>query len=378
MAQNIAQRLEGLRSRRQGTDRTTVLSEDARQTILARALNRETWQDRATGQQPYTRWVLGAMQAVDPDYTRVSMETGNRVANQLRTRLEANGKRPDFRLQGSVPLDIHIRGVSDVDLLALDSYLTYDPRGGRAQVNGYGPSGTAPTSINVLSALRSASEEALRGAFPAATVDTSGSKAIKIYGGSLARPVDVVPSHWYDTIAYQRSGEEADRAVTILDKSVPCTLDNLPFKHIQLITARCHRTGGALRKSIRLCKNVKADREADGRAVSLSSFDIASIMYDADVAALASGQYFELAILAETQRHLDFLWNNKDYARRLWVPDGTRPIFDSEGKFDGLLALSTELDDLTREVWKEQFPYANTDAGSLQSYRSSLNQVTIR
>ncbi len=375
MAQNIGQRLERLRSRRQGTDRTTVLSEDARRAVFASALNRETWQDRATGQ--HTRWVLGAMQAVDPDYTRVSMETGNRVANQLRTRLEANGRRPEFRLQGSVPLDIHIRGVSDVDLLALDSYLTFDPRGGLALVNGYGPA-SVPTSINVLSALRQESEEALRAAFPAAKVDTAGSKAIKIHGGSLARPVDVVPSHWHDTIDYQRSREDADRAVTILDKSAPRTLDNMPFKHIQLIKARCHGTGGSLRKSIRLCKNVKAELEADGRAVSLSSFDIASIMYDADGAALARGQHFELAILAETQRHLDYLWNNKDHARQLWVPDGTRRIFDSEEKFDGLLALSTELDDLTREVWKEQNPYANTASGMLPSYRSSLSQVTIR
>lgn len=46
-------------------------------------------------------------------------------------------------------------------------------------------------------------------------------------------------------------------------------------------------------------------------------------MYYADIAALGAGIVYELAILAETQRHLDRLATDFSYARSLWTPDGT-------------------------------------------------------
>ncbi|MEZ5462935.1 hypothetical protein [Dokdonella sp.] len=378
MAQNIRQRLEQLRSRRQGTDRITELSEQARIAVLAGDQIREAWQDRASEQQPHTRWVLGAMQRVDDNYTRISIETAKRVGNQLKRSLDAAQRQVDFRLQGSVPLDVHIRGVSDVDLLTIDcDFRTYALAGHKARTNQYGPR-SSKTSIDVLSSLRSHCERTLRDAFQAAKVDANGSKAIKISGGSLARPVDVVPSHWNDTVDYQSTTAEHDRAVTILDKSVPMTIDNLPFKHIKLIKASCDVAAGGLRKSIRLCKHVKADLEQEGSKISLSSFDIASIMYHADLQILASGRYFELAILTETQRHLDYLYGNQDYAKTLLVPDGTRRIFDASHKFSALLSLSVDMDRLVREVWKEQSPNRNVESGMLAAYRDSLKSVIVR
>jgi tRNA nucleotidyltransferase (CCA-adding enzyme) len=63
------------------------------------------------------------MQEVDPVYTRVSIETGKRIENQLSNRLEKKEITASFRLQGSVPLNIHIKGVSDVDILTIDEQL---------------------------------------------------------------------------------------------------------------------------------------------------------------------------------------------------------------------------------------------------------------
>lgn len=377
MAQSIEQRLERLRNRRLGTDRVAVLSEDARNSVLGRAYFREAWQDRASDRQPHTRWVLGAMQAVDDTYTRISIETAERVGKQLKASLDAAQRPVDFRLQGSVPLNIHIRGVSDVDLLTIDAYyLTYATGGSKDRMGRYTPDQRTP--VEVLGSLRHHCARTLRDAYPAAKVDTSGSKAIKISGGSLARPVDVVPSHWHDTLEYQATLAEHDRGVAILDTSVPTTINNLPFKHIKLVADRCDQTHGGLRKAIRLCKHVKADLEAEGKTIGLSSFDLASIMYHADLQALASGRFFDLAILAETQRQLDRLYLDKDYARTLYVPDGTRKIFDSSTKFDGLLLLSSEMDRLLKAVWEEQNPYQTAGSGMLHSYRNALNTAVIQ
>lgn len=349
MSNAVNERISRLRSRRSGLDRASVVTQDAKDFIVNRSRNQEAWEYRARD-KPYTTFALGAMQEVDPTYTRISLETAERVRNQLEKRLSGS---MEFELQGSVPLNVHIRGVSDVDLLVLDSsFLTYDSSGVNGGAGYYTPA-PARTSVGVLSALRRDTEQALRAGFPAATVDAKGAKAVKVFGASLARPVDVVPAHWYDTAVYQLSREKHDRSVTILDAHKMSTIDNWPFLHIKNIRSCCDATRGGLRKSIRLCKNIKAELEAEGRTVTISSFDLASIMYHANMANLTAGSIYELAILAETQRHLDYLWHNKDEARRLRVPDGSRYIFDSEAKFDGLGTVSLALDELLRSVGQE-------------------------
>ncbi|VVO40518.1 hypothetical protein [Pseudomonas fluorescens] len=374
MSNSINDRINRLRSRRSGLDRSSVIAMDAKDFIVNRSLTQEAWERRAKD-KPSTTFALGAMQEVDPTYTRISIETAERVSNQLSKRTTGN---MEFELQGSVPLNVHIRGVSDVDLLALEAdFHTYDSRGSMSRSGQYN-SPTSRTSVGVLTARREEISRALRDAFPAATIDTSGSKAIKLQGGSLARPVDVVPSHWHDTVDYQASRQKHDRAVTILDSHKNITLENWPFLHIKKVRTRCDTTGGGLRKAIRLCKNLKAELEAEGKSVTISSFDIASMMYYANMSSLSAGSFYELAILAETQRHLDFLWINKEEARRLVVPDGSRFIFDTEEKFTGLLHLSVAMDNLLREVAKEQnYLLSLSEKPMLDASREAVTKAAI-
>jgi len=347
MAKDIEERLSSLRARRKGADRLAVLAADsvAYASYQRKMYLPEAWENRA-GDKPYTRYALGAMQEVDPEYTRVSLETADRVANQLGRRIDSFNL--DFRLQGSVPLNVHIRGVSDVDLLTLidRQFWSYDPNGIKAHT--YYP--TSATSLEQLIQLREEEELALTDAFPKANVDTSGSKAVKVSGGSLARSVDVVPSHWYDSADYQRTDQLHDRGVIVLDRRANRTVKNFPFKHIKLISERDAITAGGLRKAIRLCKNAKADADRD---IALPSFDIAAAMFHADQSALLMGSVYELAVLAETQRHLDYLYKNQEEAKRLQVPDGSRRIFDTDGKLSGLLSLSCEIDELFKAVASE-------------------------
>ncbi len=355
MAVNIDNRLNRLRTRRSGTDRTHQVALDAAAEVFAKSRIDEAWQKRAKD-QPYTRYCLGAMQAVDPDYTRISIETAERVGRQLLGGLQAVGIPVEFRIQGSVPLDVHIRGVSDVDLLTLETgFYTYDTRGAMS-LGGQYHLPSQRTSLSVLVNLRTQSERILKDKYPAATVDTSGGKAIAMSGGSLARPVDVVPSHWHDTSAYQASNHERDRVVTILDRKIPDTVDNLPFLHISRINERDRSVFGGLKKSIRLCKNVKNDANEEGRRIVFPSFDIAATMYHADPAGFQAGIANELAVLAETQRFLDELYHDEAKAKSLMVPDGSRRIFDSDEKYQGLRTLSYEMDELAKEVAKEHSP----------------------
>jgi hypothetical protein len=353
MARDIDKRLKSLRERRTGTDRIADLAMESATEVIAKSLFQESYAKRAPVQK-HTQYALGAMQAVDPDYTRISLEEAERVKEQLKKGLDRKSISTVFRLQGSVACDIHIRGVSDVDLLVLDDrYFHYDVTGQKALSGGY----TSPVSYDTLQALvelRKESESILDAAFPAAKVKKDGAKAINVSGGSLRRPVDVVPSNWYDTIAYQRTFNEVDRGVQILNKDVPERVLNTPFKHIQQINARDQLSAGGLKKAIRLCKNVKADAASDGTKIELSSYDIASALWHADIAALTVGITNELSILAEATRFLDDLTRRPNYARTLRVPDDSRFIFDSDEKVEGLRLLSLEMDDLSERVAREQ------------------------
>jgi hypothetical protein len=376
MARNINNRLNQLQKRRRGTDRLNRIAMDSQPEILAKSVLQENWQKRAKTQS-YTQYALGSMQEVGPDYTRISLETAERVGNQLKSGLETGGVTAVFRLQGSVPLNVHIRGVSDVDLLTLDEgFYTIATAGILSQSGYYNPTGSSRTSLGVLTNLRTECEKILKSRYPAAAVDTSGGKAISISGGSLPRPVDVVPSHWYDSVAYQQSRQEHDRAVTILDKKNSETIDNWPFLHIKLVGDKCSSTLGGLRKAIRLCKNVKADAAEEGTAINFPSFDIAAAMYHADASALMLGYVYELRILAETQRFLDYLYHNPEFAKSLKTPDGSRQIFNTSEKYLAMQKLSHELDDLLTEVTKEQNPFLGTMI-SHADRRHAIESLTI-
>ena len=354
MTSDISQRIQRLSARRRGTDRMISLDSAEQLEVLAKSLTEESGWTKRAANQPFTRYALGAMQEVGPDYTRVSMETAQRVRSQLDTRLHAAGFLVEFHVQGSVPANVHIRGVSDVDLLVLDrSFLTFDRTGAVGARGGYGNPTMLTTEV-VLSRLRHGAETSLEAAFPRASVDKTGSKAISISKGSLARPVDVVPSHWHDTVDYQCTQQMEDRGVTLWDRKARRVIDNMPFRHIAKLGYQDRITGGGLKKAIRLCKNIKADAIEDGKKIAISSFDIASAMFHASTSALGAGIVYELAILAETQRHLDRLATDFTFARSLWTPDSTRRIFDNDEKLAGVRALSIEVDALAKSVAQEQ------------------------
>ncbi|KWE31798.1 hypothetical protein [Burkholderia territorii] len=375
MARDIYKRLKSLDARRRGTDRTGTIFDSAEQ-VVAKSAALESYQQRGA-EKEFTKYALGSMQAVDPDYTRIGVQEATRIGQQLKTGLAKDGIGVEFRLQGSVPCDIHIRGASDVDLLVLEErYFHYDRTGPKAQRGEYG--GPVPyDTLDALRSLRTRSEKILTDTYYAATVDTTGAKAIHLSGGSLRRDVDVVPSNWFDTVDYQKTGIEADRGVDILDKSVPARVRNMPFRHIQRITNRDRECGGGLKKAIRLCKNIKADAIDEGTAIRLSSFDIASMLWHADIRALTVGVAYELAILAEATRFLDYLSRNHAEAKKLYVPDGSRIVFDTAEKLEALNMLSLELDDLSLKVSREQAPFLGQGQVPLQQVNEALRRAYI-
>lgn len=347
MATDYRKRLQNLRTRRLGLDTPGAgLRDDQRFTeSLSRS---EAYEQR--GKTEALKYALGAMQQVDPDYTRISIEEGERVKSQLQTGLSTAGIPTTYEYQGSVPLNVHIRGVSDIDLLVL--------HGGFVTLDWRGPMASTYTAINghpVLDmlALRTTCESILVQKFPAATVDKTGAKAIALSGGSLRRKVDIVPAHWHDTASYQMSGQKHDRDVRVLDKSTPETVANRPFFHMKKIEEKDNVTQGGAKKVIRLLKNLRKDSDLD---IALTSYDIASLVWHFDTQLLHRPSYLDVTLILGTQIMLNYFVQARSYTQSLSVPDGTRKIIDSPEKFLALVRLSSEVDQLVSDIARELEP----------------------
>ena len=99
-------------------------------------------------------------------------------------------------------------------------------------------------------------------------------------------------------------------------------------------------------------------------------------MYHANLEELRLGNYYELSILAETQRHLDQLASDHDLAKTLCVPDGSRLIFDTNEKLQGLNELSYDIDELLNAVYYEHAPN-HPGSSLLREKRLAISGLTV-
>ena len=284
------------------------------------------------------KYIIGAMQPIDARYTDRTTEQGKRVRDQLQKRL-ASGV--EYRFQGSVLSDTHIRQHSDIDLLVFIEKFTFVKKPLTPKNLYHGD------SVQDLRALRLETRAALQSAFPAANVDDTGSRSIELSGGSLARNVDVVPAAWLDTIEYDRTGDELHRGVKVFNKSDGSFVANYPFRNAAEIDAKDHRCGGGMRKAVRFMKTLKADSDA----IKLSSYDIAAIAWNMPDSSLNYGMPWDLKVFYGCRDFVRRLVNEAEFRGSLYVPDGSRRVFTSEhATVDSARALLSEIDELAHQV----------------------------
>ena len=321
-------RLEKLRNRR--IDPLIKVSE-----------SREVYR-RLTDEDSAVQYVVGAMQPIDPDYTSRTLEERKRVEEQLDKGYKGVNLAVDFEYQGSVTNDTHIRAHSDVDLLTVESrwFAIQPPNKPAIPYQG--------DPVQDLRQLRIQGVKILKTAFPAATVDESGSKAINISGGSLRRKIDVIACAWWHTVEFFAEKKKHALGVEILDNDKGGRISNKPFLHNRRIEDRDAAMNGGLRKLIRLLKSLKYD--SDDR-IELSSYDIAGIAYNTPDDWLSSRGGHDLILLKNCQNFLHHLLQNPVNRNSLEVPNGTRKVFCAEGASEtGLRQLSQAVDVLTQEV----------------------------
>lgn len=361
MPRNIDDRLSRLRARRMDSQNAAM-----QQRGFTESFEKRT-QDKAT------KYALGSMQQVDARSTEISLEEGQKVERNLKEGLSTEGLYPEYRLQGSVPLNVHIRGVSDVDLLMIEgTYLRFDRSGSKA--SGYSAYGGRGSVADDVLYLRSKAEKVLDSRFWGAKVDKTNAKSIQLSEGGFRRKVDVVPSNWYDSVSYQLYGTETYRGVEIVNKFTREVIANYPFLYMEHIRQKAKATNEGARMAIRLSKNLKNDADDD---ISLSSYDIGSIFFHCPNGYITSQVARDLLVLSGAEQWLSELAANRQYAESFDTPDGTRKILDSADKWTGLVRLSREMTALAQEVEKEIVGPFRFDTPDRLTIRKRLNENTI-
>jgi hypothetical protein len=281
------------------------------------------------------KYVIGTMQPIGREYTTKTFEEGNRIKNQLDDELTALDAPVEFRYQGSVSNDTHIRVHSDLDLLVIETaFTTIEPPA--KPVNPY-----SGDPLAELGKLRKRCASILRRKFPAVSVDDRPGKCIALSGGSLRREIDVVIANWWDTFFYQEYRNEILRGVKVFDSRVNLRHENKPFLHNFRIDNKDQDVSGNLRKVIRLLKSLKYDADTQ---LEISSYDISAIAWNMPPECLNVKRGQELILVDNTKTYLQSLLDGNAQRNALEVPNGMRRVFGQNGATkEQLLYLQLEL-----------------------------------
>lgn len=296
------------------------------------------------------KYVRMAMMAVDDDYTQKSKQAGEAAKKHLQNELT----NVDYRYQGSVMTDTHIKGASDIDLLVLCNKFNHTEitRVQKELEDTANHSYTELTNLRSYSnrfsrytgncnedlrQLRLSIERIMKANYN--ICDTTKPKSVKITNQNLHRDVDVVTSCWYDTYYYVVNGEnETDRAISIYDKDSNTDKGpDYPFLSIDRINNRSAYTNGRLKRMIRFLKNVRTDSD---QTIDLNSFEINAICYNISTSDYYHLEYIQLVyLLWQEMYHL--LQNGT--AGQLKSVVGNEYVFRDAGKIQALKLLEDEV-----------------------------------
>ena len=195
-------RLKRLKNRRQGT-----MEMDRLEKGLLYGDNRIKEDHEKINESSAIKYVIGSMASVSPESTKISKDEGERVSSTLIKMLTTSGIYAESRMQGSVALDIHIEGHSDVDMLIIKKDIfTYQAPA--LPGTSYIDAKDTRSMVDIVRELRLESESKLQSRYHAAEVNVNGSKSIALSGGSLRRKIEIVPSSWDNPHDYQKTGSE--------------------------------------------------------------------------------------------------------------------------------------------------------------------------
>lgn len=324
---NYKQRLDNLRARRQDV-LTKAYS-------LSEGFSQNKYGETVT-------YVLESMEPIENSYTQNTYEACEKVQTHLLSGLKEKGIDVQFRYQGSVPTNTHIKNYSDIDLLVIrQGFATVEPP--QQVVTPY-----QGNPVEDLKDMRKYMFKILDSVYSAAEIDDTGSKALNISGGSLNRSIDIISCNWYNSVKYSETLDEDYRGINILHREKNERILNYPFMHIYWINHKDQKVNGMAKKLIRFLKTIKADADKE---IKVSSYDIASLVFRMEDSQLLLSESKSLLLLENCNSFFQKIIDDKSFRDTLYVANGTRKIFADDGvSVEELKKLKQELTDVINDI----------------------------
>lgn len=269
MNKSFSERINLIRSRRNPDNRV----------ILANSRDAGLLKEAQTARDDLHRFIFEAMCEVDEQYTLRTKNSGEKVKGVL-----ANAVACEFRYQGSVMTDTHIKGASDIDLLCLGQRSSHNETLNPAHERWLCSQRLKNVGYNVV----------------------SNAKSLQVRPSATSIKVDVVNGTW-NTSYHPEEG----RLIRIYNAvSLNMEKGDYPFISISRINKRSAETQGRLKRMIRFLKNLKEDADSP---IKLSSFEINAICYGIDPRSYHSHNYLQL--IDVLTRHIS----------HMFIEDGATP-----------------------------------------------------
>ncbi|MCH5159312.1 MAG: hypothetical protein J1F66_00495 [Clostridiales bacterium] len=259
------------------------------------------------------RYIVGGMLPVAQNYTQQIISCRKSVENVLK-QMNDNiyySAPLEFKYQGSVSNNTHIRHNSDVDLLTIIGLYETLEHPQRPQY----PYKGVPE--NDLAELRNNCVGQIKKVMSSVHVDNSGAKSIALSGGSLIVKVDVVPANWFNSNRYAETNNAIYRGIQIYNKRNNERILNYPFWFNDLLKNKDSFTGGVFKRAIRLLKTIKTDAERElGAKINFSSYAISSLLYTIPTNKYWIGES-PLTLLKVINETLEFYGHEKNFSKLL-------------------------------------------------------------
>ncbi|WP_284652111.1 hypothetical protein [Flavobacterium terrisoli] len=304
-------------------------------------------------------YIKRSMQGVEPRYTERTFEAGDKIKEQLRK----NNPGLDYKYQGSVMCNTHIKGHSDIDLVQItNSFYSHESITKFNEKYSSGYYLTLPQKQNLLEVIngtpyqgdtnadlkkiRTDAETVLVSTYK--NVDTSKPKSIEVNPTNPDRVVDVVTASWYVNVNSAMNDDADLKGIQVYDKAKNTRLPvDFPFLKIRLLNEKDKSVNGRLKKMIRFVKTLKADSEYDLK--QLSSFDISSVCYNINALDYYDKSYYELVFVLYSE--LKKIIENETYRNSIMSIDGSEPVFRGKDEKVRLLGLIfTEIASLYQDL----------------------------
>ena len=292
-------------------------------------------------------YVKRAMEGVEARYTERTIEVGDKVKEQLKK----NNPSLDYKYQGSVMCNTHIKGHSDIDLVQItNTFYSHETRDNFTEKYNLDYNLTSYQRTNLLGIIkgtpfvgdvnadlrkiRTDAENVLVSIYK--NVNISKPKCIEVNPTNPDRDVDVVTASWYKNVNSVVKNDDDLQGIQIYDKAKNSRLPvDYPFLKIRLLNEKDKSVNGRLKKMIRFVKTLKSDSEYNLK--ELSSFDISSVCFNIPILDYYDKPYYELVVVLYNE--LKKIIVNDAYRDSIMSIDGSEPVFRGKEEKVRLLGL---------------------------------------